>query len=546
MAGDGRRVLVTGATGYVGGRLVPRLLAAGYKVRCLVRDPSRLQGRAWQGQVEICQGDMLRPVTLAAALRSVEVAYYLVHSLASGRDFQERDLAAARNFAQTAQAAGVRRIIYLGGLGNPDESLSPHLRSRLQTGDALREAGVPVTEFRAAVIVGSGSLSFEMLRYLTERLPVMICPRWVFTRIQPIAIRNVLEYLVAAPETPQSTGQIIEIGGADVLTYAEMIAGYAKVRRLRRWLVPVPVLSPRLSALWMYVITPLPVKIAIRLIEGLRNEVIVRDETAKRLFPQVQPMNYNMALRRALVRVETNEVDTAWSDALVSSQGDMPPVMLTMREGMVVDRRQRVVRAPCEFVYRSFTGIGGSRGWYYFDWAWQVRGVIDWLVGGVGMRRGRRDPDDLRVGDALDFWRVEAVEPDRLLRLRAEMKTPGLAWLEFKATPMPDGRTNLVQTAFFDPKGVWGLNYWYALYGIHSLIFSGLARQIAERAEHMARAARLDWCLLPGPSLLATGICPQCRMLNRPCLRYRTAQNGSHRWTQINADEQRPQPQQQQ
>lgn len=520
MASSGREILVTGATGYVGGRLVERLLESGYTVRCLVRDPARLQGRAWFKQVKIYQGDVLRPVTLVAALRNVEVAYYLVHSLAGGGDFQDRDLVAARNFAQAAGSAGVQRIIYLGGLGNPKDALSPHLRSRQETGDALREGDVPVTEFRAAVIVGSGSLSFEMLRYLTERLPMMVCPKWVYTRIQPIAIRNVLDYLAAALETVESTGQIIEIGGADVLTYAEMIHGYAKVRRLRRWLVPVPILSPRLSALWMYLVTPLPVKIAMRLVEGVRNEVIVRDVKAKRLFPQIHPFTYDEALRRALARVQLHGVTTAWSDALVSSQGEMPPVMLTVHEGMVADRRERIVRAPSEYVYRAFTGLGGQRGWYYLDWTWQLRGILDRMVGGVGMRRGRRDPDALRGGDALDFWRVEAVEPGRLLRLRAEMKTPGLAWLEFKATPLPDGRSNLVQTAFFDPKGVWGLQYWYALYAIHSLIFSGLARRIAERAERMARAERTEWCLLPGPSLLETGLCPECRMHNRPCLRH--------------------------
>ncbi len=268
----------------------------------------------------------------------------------------------------------------------------------------------------------------------------------------------------------------------------------------------------------MYLITPLPVKIAMPLIEGLRNEVIVRDDSARRLFPQIKPFGYPTALQRALRRIETGEVDTAWSDALISSQGDMPPVILTMQEGLVVDRRRRVVRAPSQYVYRSFAGIGGKRGWYYLDWAWWARGVLDWLVGGVGMRRGRRDPDDLRVGDALDFWRVEAVEPGRLLRLRAEMKMPGRAWLEFKATPLPDGRTELLQTAFFDPKGVWGLNYWYALYGIHSLIFSGLARKIAERAERLARAEYKDWCLLPGPSLLPTGTCSPCRKGKRPCI----------------------------
>jgi uncharacterized protein YbjT (DUF2867 family) len=484
---DRERLLVTGATGYVGGRLVPRLLAAGYRVRCLVRDRTRLQGRAWANQVEVVQGDILRPATLQGAMRGIDVAYYLIHSMASGSGFGQRDMEAAREFGQNARNAGVRRIIYLGGLGDPRTNLSAHLRSRQQTGEALREAGVPVTEFRAAVIVGSGSLSFEMVRYLSERLPVMICPRWVYTRVQPIAIRNVLEYLVAALETPDSAGQIIEIGGSDVLTYADMLRGYAKVRGLKRILLPVPVLSPRLSVYWLYLVTPIPRRIAAPLVEGLRNEVVVRDEKAQRLFPQIRPMDYLSAVRRALVRLETGQVNTAWSDALISSQGDLPPVTLTMEEGILIERRQRIVRAGCADVYRSFAGIGGGRGWFYLDWAWQLRGMLDWLVGGVGMRRGRRDPDELRVGDALDFWRVEAVEPNRLIRLRAEMKMPGAAWLEFRVQPMSDGRSHLTQSAFFVPKGVWGLNYWYGLYAMHSVLFSGLIRKISERAEHLAQ-----------------------------------------------------------
>jgi len=476
-------ILVAGATGYVGGRLVPRLLATGSRVRCLVRDAARLQGRAWLGQVEVVQGDMLEPASLAAAMQGVQVVYYLVHSLGGGADFSERDRIAAGNCARAAAAAGVQRIIYLGGLGVDDERLSAHLRSRQETGAALRAAGVPVTEFRAAVIVGSGSLSFEMIRYLTERLPVMICPRWVFTRVQPIAIRNVLDYLVAALSCPASAGRIIEIGGQDVVTYAEMMQGYARARGLRRHLLAVPVLTPRLSSYWVHLVTPIPANIAQPLIKGLGNEVIVHNDAARGLFPSIEPMDYQTAVRLALQKVEANGVETAWTDALTSSQGDKTPVMLSSREGMVIEQRQRTVAADAGAVYQSFSELGGARGWLYMDWAWQLRGMVDRLFGGVGMRRGRRDPVSLRVGDSLDFWRVEAVESGRMIRLRAEMRVPGRAWLEFKALPGAAGETQLVQTAFFGPKGLLGLIYWYALYPIHSLIFSGLIRRVAEIAE---------------------------------------------------------------
>jgi len=482
-----KTVLVTGATGYIGGRLVPRLLESGYRVRCLARDPSRLQGRPWLGQVEVVAGDCLRAETLPAAMQGVEFAFYLVHSMAAGHDFEERDVLAARNFATAARAAGVQRMLYLGGLGDPDTALSEHLRSRQATGAVLRESGVPVTEFRAPVIVGSGSLSFEIIRYLTERLPVMICPRWLYTRAQPIAIRDVLDYLVAALQTPASAGRIIEIGGADVLTYGDLLRGYARARGLKRWLVPVPVLTPRLSSYWVHLVTPVPAVIARPLIQGLRNDVIVRDDLARRLFPQIQPLDYAAAVRLALDVLETGRVETAWSDALASSQGDVAPVLFTTQEGIILERRQRLVRAPAAAVYRTFIRLGGETGWLCMDWAWAARGFIDRLRGGVGLRRGRRDPANARVGDAIDFWRVEAVEPDRRLRLRAEMKVPGRAWLEFEVEPVDAATSRLSQTAFFAPRGLFGLVYWYLLYPIHALIFSGLTARIASRTERAVR-----------------------------------------------------------
>lgn len=475
-------ILVTGATGYIGGRLVSLLLGKGYRVRCLVRDPRRIEGREWAGAVEVVVGDLLQPETLVPALKDASVAYYLVHSLGAGSDFSERDIRAATNFSQAARAAGVERIIYLGGLAHPSQDLSEHLRSRHQTGDTLRTGGVPVTEFRAGVIVGSGSVSFELVRYLTERLPVMICPRWVYTRTQPIAIREVLAYLMGALTRPQSAGRIIEIGGSQVLTYGEMMTKYAEVRGLRRWMIAVPFLTPRLSSYWVNLVTPIPASIARPLIEGLRNENVVRDPVALTMFPEVKPVDYKTAVDRVLAKLKASDVETRWSDALGVSHGDVTPVALTNEKGMIREHRERIVNASPSEVYRAFLGLGGDRGWLYMNRAWEVRGFMDRMIGGVGLRRGRRHPDWLRVGDALDFWRVEAIEKDHLMRLRAEMKVPGKAWLQFEVTPHAGGGSLLSQTAFFASRGLAGWLYWYVLYPLHALIFSGMIRGVAARA----------------------------------------------------------------
>jgi uncharacterized protein YbjT (DUF2867 family) len=422
-------------------------------------------------------------------MKGIEAAYYLIHSMSKSEDFQQRDLAAAHAFGRAAQKAGMEQLIYLGGLGNPEQSLSPHLRSRHAVGQALAQYSIPTVEFRAAVIVGSGSAAFEMMRYTVEKMPVLFCPAWVNTRLQPISVRDVLDYLVAALTLPkEQVGQrrIVEIGGADVLTYHEMMRSYAWARGLRRPMFMVPFLPLSVCATWLHWITPIPASLAHALIEGMRNEVVVRDDSARRLFPEIHPRDYSTSLERALARVNADQVETTWSDAQISATGDAIPVTLGTQEGLLLERRRRMTTVPAEAVYRSFTGLGGERGWLYADWIWLARGVIDRLVGGVGFRRGRRHPDELRVGDAVDFWRVEAIEPDRLLRLRAEMKVPGLAWLQFEIMPQSPGKNLVMQTAFFEPKGLPGLLYWYLLYPIHGFIFSALIRKVIEQARKMA------------------------------------------------------------
>jgi uncharacterized protein YbjT (DUF2867 family) len=481
-------VLVTGATGYVGGRLVPRLLEAGYRVRCLVRDPNRLQGRSWLSGVEVVSGDALTPSTLTEAMQGVSVAYYLIHGKQGGKISAERDLAVARNFAQAAGEADIERIIYLGELVDPTTNLSPYLRARHETGYILRHSRVPVTEFRAGMIVGSGSALFEMIRYLTERQPVLICPAWFFSQAQPIAIRDVLSYLIAALETPESTGRMIEIGGPTRLTYADMLLGYAKERHLKRVLIRTPFYAPRLSAYWVHMVTPIHWRVVLPLIEGLRARLIVRDEAAKKLFPRIKPIDFQTAVHLALGRIQRDNVETSWSDALVTVAGDIKPYKLTVEEGMFIETRQLLLALSPETIFRAYAGIGGERGWLYMDWAWGMRGWIDKAVGGVGIRRGRRHPDDIRPGESLDFWRVEEVEKNRLLRLRAEMKLPGKGWLQFESIPQDD-KTLLIVTAYFAPHGLFGFLYWYAMWPFHKFIFDGLTRQVASRAHLLARVA---------------------------------------------------------
>lgn len=481
---DTKLILVTGATGYVGGRLVPKLLEAGYRVRCLVRDPSRLQGRAWLKKVEVTAGDALNPSELVTAMKDVSVAYYLMHGKQGGKNSAERDLQAAHNFAQAAEDEGIEQIIYLGELVDPAANLSPYLRSRHETGFVLRHGKTPVTEIRAGMIIGSGSALFEMIRYLTEREPVLTCPAWFFSQAQPIAIRDVLSYLVDALKTPDVVGRVIEVGGLTRLTYADMLLGYAKERNLRRWLIRTPFYAPRLSAYWVHMVTPIHWRVVAPLIEGLRAELIVRDETAKKLFPHIQPIDYQTAVHLALGRIQRDSVETSWSDALVTELGDVKPYLFTVEAGLFIERRQVLLELSPETVFRSYAGIGGVRGWMYMDWAWAMRGWMDKAIGGVGLRRGRRHPDEINPGEALDFWRVEAVEKNRLMRLRAEMVVPGNAWLQFESTPVEGekNKTLFTVTAYFEPHGLPGFLYWYAMWPFHKYIFDGLTRRLASRA----------------------------------------------------------------
>ncbi|MGI8737420.1 MAG: SDR family oxidoreductase [Candidatus Eremiobacter antarcticus] len=470
-------MLVSGCTGYIGGRLVPRLLAAGHSVRCMARDARRLEGR-FTGAHTVA-ADALVPESLPAALQGMDVAYYLIHSMGGrGKDFAARDLQAAANFATAARAAGVQRIIYLGGLGNSDDRLSKHLRSRQDVGEQLRKHGPAVTEFRAAMIIGSGSASFEMTRYLTERLPVMIAPKWVSTRSQPIAIGDVLDYLIQALDRPETRGRIYEIGGADVLSYREVMLRYARLRGLKRRIIMVPFFTPQLSSYWVHLVTPIPAGIARPLIDGLHSEVVVRDDGAQRDF-DVQSMPFNEAILRAFDRSQSPGPESAWFDA--DDVRALPGDFHGVTQGMLVDRRERKCFASPADVFKILSGLGGNRGWLYADWLWSVRGIMDVVIGGVGLRRGRRSPLDLRVGDAVDFWRVDALEPNRLLRLRAEMKLPGRAWLEFIVEPDEAGST-LQMTAYFEPRGLLGQLYWYAVMPFHNMIFGGLANAIAHRA----------------------------------------------------------------
>lgn len=470
---SGELVLLTGATGYVGGRLLSALERQGVPVRCLARRPDYLEPRVGPS-TEVVRGDVLDPPSLRAALEGTGTAYYLVHSMGSRGNFEEDDRRAAESFGQAARDAGAGRIIYLGGLGKGDH-LSPHLSSRQEVGSILAASGVPTVELRASIIIGSGSLSFELIRALVQKLPVMVAPRWVRLPAQPIAIEDILDYLLEARRTDIPAGTY-EIGGADRVSYLGLMKEYARQRGLRRLMITVPVLTPGLSSLWLGLVTPLYARVGRKLIDSVRQETVVTNPEAAKAF-SVRPRDHRKAIERALRNEDRDLAETRWSDAL-SSQGAGRSWGGRKFGTRLVDSRSVRLNVEPHRAFHWVRRVGGKNGWFFGDWLWRLRGFLDLLVGGAGMRRGRRHPDDLAPGDTVDFWRVEALEPDRRLRLSAEMKVPGRAWLQFEVEPDGDGCL-LRQTAEFDPLGLFGLFYWYGLYPIHHVVFSGMLRNLA-------------------------------------------------------------------
>lgn len=482
------RSLVTGATGYIGGRLVPELLSAGHTVRVFARDVRKVRAHEWADDVEVAQGDANETEDVVAAMADVDVLYYLLHSIGAGHDFDERERQMAQRFADAAQAAGARRIVYLSGMVPEGEELSQHLRSREQVGEVLLDCSVPATVLQAGVVIGSGSASFEMLRYLTERLPAMVTPRWVDSKIQPIAVRDVLRYLVGSADMPADVNRRFDIGGPDVLTYRDMMQRYAAVAELpKRRIVPVPVLSPTLSSHWVGLITPVPASLARPLVESLKNTVVASDHDIAEYVPDPPDglIGYDTAVGLALTRVKELDVPTRWSSASTAGAPSAPlPSDPDWAGGsLYVDERTREVDASQEALWEVIEGIGGENGWYSWAMAWWVRGILDRLFGGPGLRRGRRNAKDLRVGDVLDFWRVEETDDRSFLRLRAEMRLPGLAWLELKVGSTEGGTTTFYHRALFHPHGLLGQLYWWSIWPFHGVVFGGMQKNIAKEAE---------------------------------------------------------------
>lgn len=471
---DQKLILVTGATGYVGSRLVPGLLERGYRVRCLSRDPARLNHRSWLSRVEVVQADLVDFESVHKALEGVTAAYYLIHNMASGSRYSERDIISARNFASAASSNGAEHIIYLGGLADPSAKIGSHLRSRMETGDTLRQGGVPVTEFRASIIIGSGSTAFEMIRFITEQFPILVGPPWLENHTQPIAIHDILDYLLTALETPACRGLICEIGGKDVITYAQTLSIYARQRGLKRYLLPFPFVPIRALSYIVEKLTPVQASYANPLIESMRSNSVINNRPAHHIFPNIKPFGYEYTVSEVLGKDSPAQIEPVWR-----RNGNLD--IIIKHEGFLIDCQKAKLQVSSEAAYRTFIRLGGKNGWLKMNWLWQLRGWLDHFLGGPGMR-GRRDEEDLEIGDVIDFYRVEALEPGRMMRLRSELKAPGTGWMEWCVSPLTGGGSELMQLAFFAPRGLPGFLYWYLLYPVHRLVFVGLRDKITHQA----------------------------------------------------------------
>jgi uncharacterized protein YbjT (DUF2867 family)/uncharacterized protein YndB with AHSA1/START domain len=474
-------ILVTGATGYIASRLIPRLLERGYRVRCMVRRPYMPRGRAWFRKVEIVAGEVMDPASLAKALEGVWTAYYLVHNMASGHGYTGLELAGARNFAAAAEAAGVEHIIYLGGLADPKARIAAHMRSRIETGETLRAGPVPVTEFRAGVIAGPGSISFEMIRFMTELFPIVPGPAWMKNRSQPIAAQNVFDYLLAALENPAGRGRVFEIGGPDVMHYSELMLEYARLRGLKRRMITFPYIPLWFMSFGVGLTSPVPRRIAYALIDGLRSDSRVQEDSAQRIFPEVKLVRYEQAVRSALARLHPEYLEPVWRDS-------QEPAVHIRHEGFFISHRSLHVAAPPEKVFRVVSELGGEDDWLYANWLWRVRAWLDSFF--QKRRASRRSGPVKEVGDTTGPYRVEAIEPERRLLLHSELKAPGEGWMEWRVEPEEDGRTRLTQTGFFAPRGLPGFLYWYVLYPGHELVFRGLIQAIGRKAEGRKATAK--------------------------------------------------------
>lgn len=482
-----KRALVTGATGYIGGRLVPRLLDAGFSVRVLVRNAEKLKDVPWRDRVDIHEGDLLDEGAVLRACQNIDVLYYLVHAMGQKGDFESKELQGAHNVADSARASGVSRIVYLGGLHPAQGELSKHLRSRAEVGEILLNSGVPTAALQAGVIIGSGSTSFEMIRHLTDVLPVMTAPKWVGNLIQPIAVRDVMYYLIKAADLPASVNRTIDIGGPEVLKYSEMMNGYAVEAGMKeRAILKLPVLTPYLASQWVNLVTPIPRALAVPIIASLQHDCIMNEHDVDSLIPPPAEglLTYRRSVHLALGKMQEGDIETSWQNASVQGapSDPLPSDPDWAGHRVYLDIKERECAAPAEDLWAIIEGIGGDNGWYSLPIAWAARGFADKLVGGVGLRRGRSNPEKLRVGEAVDWWRVERIDHGSFLRLRAEMKVPGLAWLELTATPLPDGTSHYTQRAIFFPRGLGGRLYWLSILPAHGIIFNGMATRIVAAA----------------------------------------------------------------